>query len=59
MCVGVPQKFRAVVRPEHPPTGIPRNATVCSMMGNTVACIVGGFGGLSTPLSSQTTMKLI
>ncbi len=24
-----------------------------------VACTVGGFGGLSTPLSSQTTMKLI
>ncbi len=25
----------------------------------TVACTVGGFGGLSTPLSSQKTMKLI
>ncbi len=27
-CVGVPQNFRAVARPEHLPTDIPRNATV-------------------------------
>ncbi len=27
LCVGGPQKFRAVARPEHPPTDIPRNAT--------------------------------
>ena len=27
-CVGGPQKFRAVARPKHPPTDIPRNATV-------------------------------
>ncbi len=33
----------------------------CVHKGNSwaVACTVGGFGGLSTPLSSQTTMKLI